>query len=215
MTRLLFLAALLALAVPARAQSAGDLYHEAARLYIGGERAAAEAAATHGLRLAPGDPKLQALLDRIRQQEQQQNRGGPQSQQQSDPDQQDGQQRQQGSEGEQQQDERQGQQDQQGAPDQPEEEREGTPSDHPEEQQPPPEQEARPRPGREGEQPRPEARRPGEGEATPESAVPVAPGAMTQEEAERILNAVGTEERLLLRRVQRRPGAERRVEKDW
>jgi hypothetical protein len=215
MSRLLPLLALLALAAPARAQSAVEYYHEAARHYIGGEREAAEQAAERGLRLAPADPRLRALLDRIRQQQEPSGQGGQQQDQQPSPGQQSGEQDQQGNESEQedqQQDQGQGER----GEEPPEEEREGAPPDRPPEEQPRPEPGDQPRDqGREDAQPRPDAPRPGEGGATPESAVPVEPGEMTQAEAERILNAVGAEERLLLRRIQQRPGAGRRVEKDW
>jgi hypothetical protein len=207
MKRLLFLA-LLASAAPARAQSTADLYHEAAGLYVGGERDAAEAAAVRGLQRAPDDPKLQALLDRIRQDEQEQSDQGSQQNQQQNPNQQGDEQGQQGGEGERQQD--------QDGTNRPDDERGGASSGRPEEEQPEAQQSETPQPGREdGLPPSENAPRPGEGEATPESAMPVAPGEMTRAEAERILNAVGAEERLLIRRAQRRPGSGRHVEKDW
>jgi len=215
MSRPLALLALLALAAPARAQSAADLYHEAARLYVGGEREQAEAAAVRGLQQAPDDPKLQALLDRIRQDEQQQSGQGDQQNPWQNPNQQGGEQGQQGGEGDQQQDQGEQRQDESGT-DRPEDDQDGAASDRPEEEQQEAEQSGRPQDqGREGEQGRPDAPRPGEGGPTPEDATPVAPGEMTRAEAERILNAVGAEERLLLRRVQRRPGGGRQVEKDW
>jgi hypothetical protein len=216
MSRLIPLLVLLALAAPVRAQSASDLYHVAARHYIGGEREAAEEAAVRGLRLAPDDPKLGALLDRIRQQQEPSDQGGQQQDGQQSPGEQSGAQGRQGNEGEQQgngEDPQQNQGEGEQGAERPEDEGDGAPSDEP--PQEPPERGEPPQPGREGAQPRPDAPRPGEGGATPESMEPVQPGEMTQGEAERILNAVGAEERLLLRRIQRRPGEGRRVEKDW
>lgn len=214
MSRFLLLSALLALAASARAQSApdgsaADLYHEAARLYVGGERDAAEEAALRGLALAPDEPRLQALLDRIRQNQQQSGQDGQQN-----PDPQGGEEGAQDGEGEQEQDQPPQQDGSEGA-NPPEDDRDGGASDRPEEQQPEAEQPDQHQPDRNEEQPRPEAPRPGEGEATPESAAPVPPGTMTREEAERILNAVGADEGRLLRRTQRQPGNGRRVEKDW
>ena len=210
MKRLALLLALLALVAPARAQSAADFYHEAARLYVGDEREAAEQAAERGLRLAPDDPKLRALLDRIRQDEQQQSGQGGGQNQEPNPNQEGGEQGPQGNEGDPQQE-----QDREESEGRPEDGDEGAASDRPQQEQPRPEPSEQPQPGREDAPPRPDAPRPGEGEATPEGAAPAVPGQMSRAEAERILNAVGADERLLIRRVQRQPGAGRRVEKDW
>jgi len=211
----LALLALLLFAAHTRAQSATDFYHEAARHYVGGEREVAEAAAVRGLQQAPGDPKLQALLDRIRREEQQQSGQGDGQNQQPNPNQQGGEQGRGGGEGETQQDEGEERQDP-GGTNRPEGDREGAASDRPPEAQPEPQPgEQQQEDAREDERGRPGAPRPGEGEATPESAEAAEPGQMTRAEAERILNAVGAEERLLLRRTQRRPGRGRDVEKDW
>ena len=217
MTRFILLVGLALVAPMVMAQTAVDYYHDAARLYIGGDNEAAEQAAERGLALAPRDARLQALLDRIRQQEQQQSGQGNRQNQQQNENQQSGDQGQPNDESESPPGENQPN-DPQGDQDRPEDEQ-SAPSDRPQEEQAEPqEQEQGGQPqeeqGREDEQPA-DAPRPGDGSATPEDAMPIQPGQMTRAEAERILNAVGAGEGELLRQVQRRPGRARRVEKDW
>jgi hypothetical protein len=72
MTRLLglggILVGLLLVAPPAAAQSTADSYfHEAARAYVAGDRAAARRAVTQGLQVAPSDPRLRALREKLRE----------------------------------------------------------------------------------------------------------------------------------------------------
>ncbi|NNF57079.1 MAG: hypothetical protein HKN04_02455 [Rhodothermaceae bacterium] len=205
------------LALGVQAQTAVDYYHGAARLYIEGANAQAEQVALQGLALAPDDARLQALLDRIREQEQQQSGQGEQQNQDDNENQQRGEEGEASDEGEQSGDQQQPQDGEQGQQDQPQDDQSAA-SDRPEEEQAEPEasQSGQPQDGEREEELPPDAQqRPGEGEETPEQMMSVEPGQMTQEEAERILSAVGANEGALLRQVQRRPGRGRRVEKDW
>ena len=68
--------ALCLLAAPVAAQSAVDHYHDAAQLYIAESNAEAEEAALAGLALAPDDEKLRALLEKIRERNEQQGQQG-------------------------------------------------------------------------------------------------------------------------------------------
>ncbi|MEM1116468.1 MAG: hypothetical protein AAF845_17130 [Bacteroidota bacterium] len=170
-------------------------YHEGAQAFVNDDMEQARAAVDAGLQIAPDDPKLLALRDLLEQEqdEQQQQQGG-QDQPQSDNSEE-------GDEGE---DGPQGQSgDQPPPPDDPEAEADQTraePQD-PGESQP-----------NEGEQ---TGQRPGEGEATPQGEAEVEASEMSRAQAERILDAVGGEERLLLRELQRRPTRGRRADKDW
>ena len=71
MTRLLGLGCVvvcLLLAPPAAAQSTADAYfHEAAQAYVGGDEATARRAVTQGLEVAPDDPRLIALREKLRE----------------------------------------------------------------------------------------------------------------------------------------------------
>jgi hypothetical protein len=71
MTRLLALGGVvvgLLLAGPVAAQSTADSYfHEAAQAYVDGDEAAARRAVTRGLEVAPSDPRLMALRDKLRE----------------------------------------------------------------------------------------------------------------------------------------------------
>lgn len=214
MTRLLLL---LLLSMPlAQAQSAVDYYHDAARLYVDGNTDAAERAAEAGLALAPDDARLQALLDRIRQQEQQQDQqqgGAPDQQQQQDQQGSDD-----GQQGEQGQSQPEDGEEQQDESERLEDENEGPATDRmdqpPEEQQPG--REPQDEQGQEDEQQAPTPPEPGEDDGgTAGQSVPVEPGRMTRAEAERILSALGADERALLRNLRRTPARPRRVERDW
>ena len=71
MTRLLGLGCVavgLLLAPPAAAQSTADAYfHEAAQAYVDGDEATARRAVTQGLEVAPDDPRLIALREKLRE----------------------------------------------------------------------------------------------------------------------------------------------------
>ncbi|MEO0558919.1 MAG: hypothetical protein AAF170_12120 [Bacteroidota bacterium] len=202
MTRLRLFCLLLALAAPVVAQQAPDAgpsaYDRAAGLFIDGDNENAEAAALDGLRDAPNDAKLQALLDLIRQQQPPQDGGGgdqdnEDDQEQPEEPQDDGED---GSDGQQQQD---------APPDERQEAEQDQTRTSPQDGE-----------GDESEtSPQPEGAQPGEGGDTPQDAAPVPQGQMSAEQAGRILDAVGGEERLLLRELRRRPSQMRRSDKDW
>ena len=201
--RLLPLLLLLLAAAPAGAQSVADYYHTAARAYIGGENAEAEAAAEAGLALDPTDARLRALLEKIREKNQE-GSGGEQEQEDADqPD--DG-------EGEPQDDAQRGEQEdeteQEGEPqDQQQEPQQGQQQpEEPSDQEPQGEQEG----SAEGEQPADPQGGGGQlGEFEGE------PGQMSRADAERILRAIESDELELLREVQQRRARPRYVEKDW
>ncbi len=71
MTRLLGLGCVvvcLLLAPPAAGQSTADAYfHEAAQAYVDGDEATARRAVTQGLEVAPDDPRLTALREKLRE----------------------------------------------------------------------------------------------------------------------------------------------------
>ena len=196
MTRLRLALLALALAAPVLAQAPGaaDAYARAAGLFIDGDAEQAEAIAERGLQQAPGDAKLQALLDLIRQQQPpQDNEGGSESNEEGESD-----------AGEPNEDDSAGQ----GQQDRPEDggpqaEQDQTRADGPD---------------GEGDDPsdrQPEGARPGEGGETPRQPLDGRPQRMSAEQAGQILDAVGGEERLLLRELRRRPTRMRRSDKDW
>lgn len=197
MIRLLPILALILLAAPVRAQSVAEYYHHAAQRYIAGADAEAEAAALAGLALAPDDARLQALLEQIRQR--QQESGGQQGQDESDQQQPGDGPQQQGQEGdEQESDEGEQEQDGEGQPQEPSEQPPGEPQS--------------PQPGDAGTQGEQNPGAPGDGAFAPEA---TEPGQMSRAEAERILQAIEADELQLLRDVQRRQSRPRYVEKDW
>lgn len=182
----------LAAAGPVAAQSAEELYHSAAGLYIAGDNPAAEAAAVQGLRQAPDDRRLQALLEAIRQQDQ--NGGAGQAA---------------GEDAEQQ---RPGG-DQPGPDDAgpPETGDAGEPDAAGEEPA-----DTDPQDGREGEAGEEGDGRPDQPGANGQQAgAQPSPGGLSQEEAERILRAIEADEQDLLQQVQRRPARNRNIERDW
>ena len=202
MTRLRRLCLLLALAIPMMAQQAPapalGAYDRAAGLFIDGDNESAEAAALEGLQASPNDAKLQALLDLIRQQQPPQDGGGGEEQNDENQEQPEDPQ----DEGE---DGSDGQQQQDAPPDERQEAEQDQTRTSPQDGD-----------GEESETPsEPEGAQPGEGRDTPQNEVPVPEGQMSAEQAGRILDAVGGEERLLLRELRRRPSRMRRSDKDW
>ena len=183
----LFLVAAL-LQVPPPGASAADRYHAGARAFVEGDDARALQEVEAGLRRAPGDARLQALRDLIQQQDQEQDN----------------------SEGDGEANEDGGQQDdaQNSDPND-----DGPPGDEGQSGQDQPD---RPRDdGQEAERDQtntapPQGQR--EGEPPPAAAER---GEMSRAQAERILDAVGGEERLLLRELRRAPTQRRRSDKDW
>ena len=202
----LALAAALA-AVPVLAQraptGAAALYHDAAAQYVAGELAPAEAAARQGLRLAPDNAKLQALLDLITQDQDEQD--GDQNQDSDGDSGDDGEQQEQGEDAGEAQDDASGEQDPrdgQSAPDDPETERDGT--------------DQRPGPGQNDDAPQdPSAGRPGEGGPTPAGRGSAQPGQMSRAQAEQLLDAVGGDEQLLMREMRRFQTRSGSSDKDW
>lgn len=201
----LFPLALFLLAAPVAAQSAVDYYHDAAKLYIAENNAEAETAALAGLAAAPDDAKLQALLEKIRERNEQQGEQGDDGEPQEN-------ENEQSQEGE-------GQQQDQDASGEPqpgdEGEQQQEPGGEPGQQQPEGPQEEPPpnEPGEAGSEGEPsDEAEGGDGEATP---FDVKPGEMSRAEAERILRAIQSDELELLRDVQRRRARPRYVEKDW
>ena len=207
--RLLLLGLALA-ALPALAQSglrpdagATDAYHRGAQLYVDGELGPAEAAVRDGLRRAPDDAKLQALLDLITQDQDEQD--GDQNQDSDGDSGDDGEQQEQGEDAGEAQDDASGEQDPrdgQSAPDDPETERDGT--------------DQRPGPGQNDDAPQdPSAGRPGEGGPTPAGRGSAQPGQMSRAQAEQLLDAVGGDEQLLMREMRRFQTRSGSSDKDW
>ena len=215
--RFIFLILLCLAAVGASAQSAADVYHDAAGLYINGEMEAAEQAAVTGLAIDPDDAKLQALLEHIRQQQEQQNQqqseDGDEGEQNEEPQ---DQQNEQENDGEPERQDSEERNDGQGEQNEPQPDG-STESDRQEEQQPEPEQQAdqRNQNGHEDERQEPNLPQSSDGDATPEDVQLVQPGQMSRAEAERILGALRADESVLLRSIQRRPANPRHVERDW
>ena len=214
--KFLLLVLLMSGAVGASAQTAADQYHDAAGLYIDGEMAAAERAAEAGLAIDPNDAKLQALLERIRedqdQQDQQQSDEGDEGEpndEQQDP------QNEQQSEGESDQQDSEQQDDGQGEQDQPEDDGSAESERQDEQQEPEQETDQQNQDGRENERQEPSRPQFSEDEAEPEDGPAVELGRMSRAEAERILAALRADESALLRSIQRRPANPRRVERDW
>ncbi len=203
MTRVFLLLALLvpvALAQRAPQSAASDVaverYHAGAQAFVNGDMARAKAAVDAGLRTAPANARLQALRDLIEQEQEQQDQqqGGQNSDQaQNESDGEEGQPGDQGESG----------QDQPPPPDEPEAEQDQTrtqPQDPGQEQNGDDSQTGRQGDGRGGDEDVPAAAEAGE---------------MSQAQAERILDAVGGEERLLLRELRRTPTRSRQSDKDW
>jgi hypothetical protein len=193
----------LLIAPPAPAQSADELYHRAARLYIDGADQEAEAAAEQGLRVAPNERRLTALLELIRRE-----REEPPSQSQGDTE-----------------DDASGMPED-GSPegsDAPPEPGDGSPGDAPPDGGPEPNAPGDDAPGG---APEPQTGSPSDagaegqpdtGDAQPgDQAAEHAPGGqMSREEAERILQALEADEQRLLQEVQRRRDRRQSHERDW
>ena len=205
----LLLCALLASA--ALAQSAGTgvrgvdpvaKYHQGAQAFIGGDVGQARAAVQAGLQADPDNARLRALRDLIEQeQEEQDQRQGGQQDQDGERQDTEGEREDEGGEGG-------SGQEQPAPPDEsgPEAERDQTQT-----QEPPPGDV-----GGEDEQDRDGAGQSvGEGGPTPPGGEAVPEGQMSRAQAERILDAVGGDERLLLRELRRSSVRARRSDKDW
>ena len=174
-------------------------YHEGAQAFIAGDVPAASAAVRAGLRAAPGDERLQKLRDLIEQEqeEQDQRRGGQQDQDAQNQD----------TEGQR---DDEGQSGGQGQDRPPEEEEPGAGRDRTDTETTPPGDAGEDRDGPEG-----DGRSVGEGGPTPPGGEAVPEGQMSRAQAERILDAVGGDERLLLRELRRSQPRGRRTDKDW
>lgn len=192
-------ALLVALAPSAYAQDASDFFHGGAQHFIGESLDDAAKTVAEGLAQHPDDAQLQELQRLIQeaQEQQQQNQGQENEDQQSGNEDQENEQG--GNQG--QQDEEQQQDDSQS------EEQEN--EEQSDEEQEPQEQDGQDQEG--GEQPEEQPSDGSEGA----SEVPIDPNRLTEEEAERILQALANEEEQLLREVQKIKGRARRVEKDW
>lgn len=211
-------------AVGASAQSAANYFHNAAGLYINGEMETAEQEAEAGLAIDPDDVKLQALLERIREEQEEQMRQNHQRDEGDEGEQSDDQQdlqNEQQSEGESDRQESDQQYDGPGNQNLPQDDQSAE-SDRPDEAQQEPEQQEpeqqadqQSQDGHEDEQQEPSQPQSGEDEAEPEDAQPVQTGRMSRAEAERILGALRADESALLRSIQRRPANPRGVERDW
>ena len=193
-------------AAPVLAQSPGaaDAYARAAGLFIDGEAEQAEAIAEQALQQSPDDAKLQALLDLIRQQqESQDNEGDGEQDEEGESDNSESGDSESGEDSQ----DGEGEQDGQGQQDRPEDDSQQAEQDQTRAE------------GQDGEgddaPDRGEGARPGEGGETPQQPQGGQPQQMSAEQAGQILDAVGGEERLLLREMRRRPTRMRRSDKDW
>lgn len=220
--RSLFLAAILtafALSAPRAQAQAGDApdaapyFHRGAQAYIGQDLERAEAEVREGLRIAPSDPRLQALLQKLQEERQQQSSSGSSQQQDAQP--------QEGEQGEQ--DERP--EDWEGNDRQPPST--ASPDDDRAQQRPDDAEDSDQNPARRNDErerqadvPEPEDR-PDEPE-DPSGAPPAgqaepgpSPSRMSPSQASRILQALQNQEEDLLRAVLRPEPSQRPVEKDW
>lgn len=185
----------LAQRAPRTQDVAAERYHAGAQAYVAGDVARAKTAVDSGLRVAPNNARLQALRDLIEQDQQEQDQ--QQGSQNSD----DAQNQSGGDEGQ------EGDQGQSGQnPNQP------PPPEEPEAEQ----DETRTQPQDPGQQQDGQSNRQnGQAGAGQEAEEAVPQGEMSRAQAERILEAVGGEERLLLRELRRAPTQGRRTDKDW
>ena len=192
MNRLLFSLALVfsGLAASAQAQpppqTSGDYFHEAGQEYIGDALDEAVATVGEGLQTYPDDAKLQALKEKLEEEQENQKQQSESGEENED----------EGEEGEDQEpqgeeNESEEEQDQEGESEQ------DDPQSGQQEQQSEDDPEQS---GAQDEQPQP---------------APQDPTELSQEQAERILQALGDEEEQLLRQVQKLPAHPRAVKKDW
>lgn len=174
-------------------------YHEGAQAFIAGDVPAASAAVRAGLQADPDSHRLQELRDLIEQdqEEQDQRRGGQQDQDAQNED----------SEGQR---DDEGQSGGQGQQQPPEEQEAGAGRDRTDTQNTPPGDAGEEQDGPEG-----AGRSVGEGGPTPPGGEAIPEGQMSRAQAERILDAVGGDERLLLRELRRSSARGRRTDKDW
>ena len=167
-------------------QTSGEYFHEAGQEYIGDALDEALATVDEGLRSYPDDSKLQALKEKLEEEQenqQQQSESGEEDEGEQGEDQE--------PQGEENESEEEQDQNQEGESEQDEPqsgEQEQQSEDDPEQS------------GAQDEQPQP----------TPQD-----PTELSQEQAERILQALGDEEEQLLRQVQKLPARPRTVKKDW
>lgn len=176
----------LAQRAPRTPDVAAERYHAGAQAFIAGNVAEARAAVDAGLQAAPDNERLQALRDLI-EQEQQDDQDGGQSEDASE-----------GEEGQEGNPRQNGQNPNQPPPP------EGPEAEQDQTRTQPQEQDGQSEAGRQGGQ---------GGDTDAEAAEPQ--GQMTRAQAERILEAVGGEEQLLLRELRRAPTRGRRTDKDW
>ena len=194
MNRLFFSLALVfsVLAASAQAQpqtqTSGDYFHEAGQEYIGDALDEALATVGEGLQTYPDDAKLQALKEKLEEEQENQQQQSESGEENEDEGEKGEDQEPQGEENE---SEEEQDQDQEGESEQDEPqsgEQEQQSEDDPEQS------------GAQDEQPQP---------------APQDPTELSQEQAERILQALGDEEEQLLRQVQKLPARPRAVKKDW
>ncbi len=179
------------------AQSSADAYfHEAAQEYVAGNTAAARRAVEQGLAVAPSDPRLQALLEKLQQSGRSPGRQDSSSTNDSN---------------------RSQQNENSSSDESSESEENSSPSEQSDAQQPGPQSDAQSGSGRRGspsssqdpsddQQGTDRQRRPGDGRRV---------DTLSRAQAERLLQALEGQERQLLRRIQVRSATPRRVEKDW
>ena len=197
----LFLAFAVVVCMPnaASAQTASEYFHGGAQAFIGEDLDEAASTVRSGLAAFPEDAQLlelQRLIEEAQEQQQQQDQGQNDEQEQSE-----------GQDSENQEEGEQGdpsEQDQQGNESESDQEEEDS------EQQEPQEQDGEE--GNQGEEDEQQSEDPSDGEP---SEAPVNPDRLSEQEAERILQALANEEEQLLREVQKIKGRPRRVEKDW
>jgi hypothetical protein len=177
------------------AQSSADAYfHEAAQAYVAGNTAAARRAVEQGLAVAPSDPRLQALRQKLRQSGRSPGRRDSSSANESN---------------------RSQQNENSSSDESSQNDENASESEQSEAQQPGPRSDAQSGAGESqssaqtpsnGSQEGEAQRRPGRGR-------PV--DTLSRAQAERLLRALEGQERRLLRRIQVRSATPQRVEKDW
>lgn len=178
--------------MPAAAQSSADaFFHDAARQYVDGNVQAARQSVAQGLEVAPSDPRLLALREKLSEQDKRQG-GGRSSQQGPQNRQQDQQSRGEGS-----QDEQSGESGEETRPQ----------ADQSSDQQSSQRGDA----GSSGRTGPPAQDRNQEARAGTRQR----PNALSQVQAARLLQALENQEMKLLREVQRRGGSDESAEKDW
>jgi hypothetical protein len=177
------------------AQSSADAYfHQAAQEYVAGNTPAARRAVKQGLAVAPSDPRLQALLQKLRQSGRSPGRQDSSSANNSN----------------------RSQQNENASADESSESNENaSESEQSDAQQPGPRSDAQSGAG----QSQSSAQNPSDGQrgadAQPRSGEGRPVDTLSRAQAERLLRALEGQERQLLRRIQVRSATPRRVEKDW